>query len=657
MSSNALETAAFLRKIHPADISPYWLLIWTMTGQGKLSRWFRTIADAASFVQQTKAEAIYVGVGLSPADLGPYVRCKTEQIVALPGLVCDLDIRSAAHSKEGLPPDIDSAKKILPVRFPPTLLVDSGHGLHGWWLFRERWDLDSNDERVKAAQLSQRWHNFLSESAARLEYVIDAVYDLARVLRLPGTVNRKIPTDCRLVRVVQDDGIRYNPSELEDFLDAMGVPEIQVLKTDDHGRVVEYGDLRVDPRIDLGADLARKIEVMRENSSDFRAVWDRSKRMPKDNSWSGYAQSIANHCALVGLTDQQIIDVLTFHRKNFGDPGKRGPKPLAWFIHPSDSSKGTVNKARAFAATEAQKQAQQQAREAKAQDAQKRKVDEGRLLAEAGSDEDSARQVLFETLELKVKRLVQIGTDVEPAYRLELEDGQIVQIPSLTAITSFSRFNRYIWRYLRTALPVKAKGCWRAVSIALAKLIVVEDTGLGDIEVLFSDLGEYFSVAENTLFEEFPVEEYPNGPPEDALLKYGWQGKLRVTSEAEYKVALSFLALPQKRRESIYAVCWPTASTTDTTGETVRVVFKLPPLYDWLRTHKDCKYEADELSKRLSAAGFTYRESGSEYGVRLRRVWRGLITEAAIDEHQFETPEERWGTLLLESARPNGNVQ
>lgn len=191
----------FLQRLWPEDVAPYWLLMWTMGADGKRSHWFRTVEEAATFAAETTADAVYFGLGLSGQNPGPHRRCKSEEIVALPGFGVDLDVAGPAHTKLGLPRTKEEAYRILPTDFPPTIVVDSGHGLQAFWLLRERWELASDDERRHAAALSQRMHRWVESRATALGYTVDSVYDLSRVFRLPGTVNKKVTGDHREVRL------------------------------------------------------------------------------------------------------------------------------------------------------------------------------------------------------------------------------------------------------------------------------------------------------------------------------------------------------------------------------------------------------------------------------------------------------------------------
>lgn len=104
-------------------------------------------------------------------------------------------------------------------RIPPTLIVDSGGGLHAYWL------LDSFSDDLLGIKARNKWlYQELSNNNA------DRVYDLARVLRVPGSFNIK-KTPFKLACIV-----RYNPQNvyhLADFLVAPVENEVPI-KVWDH---------------------------------------------------------------------------------------------------------------------------------------------------------------------------------------------------------------------------------------------------------------------------------------------------------------------------------------------------------------------------------------------------------------------------------------
>lgn len=144
---------------------------------------------------------VYLNVGLRGRDLGEHRRGTAESVIALPGLWVDVDVKDSVHKQTNLPPSQREALKILKgIPPPPTFIVDSGHGVQAWWLFRELWVFEGERERQEAQELSRRFQATLREQAGRHGWHLDATHDLARLLRLPGTSNRKRePKEVRIV--------------------------------------------------------------------------------------------------------------------------------------------------------------------------------------------------------------------------------------------------------------------------------------------------------------------------------------------------------------------------------------------------------------------------------------------------------------------------
>lgn len=110
-----------------------------------------------------------------------------EDCLAIPGLWLDIDVAGPNHKTAAtLPPTIDAAFELLsdfPV--PPTAVVHTGGGLQPYWLFDEMRLVE------ECGDLLDDWHHTWSELANRRGYHLDNVSNVDRVLRLPGTFNRK----------------------------------------------------------------------------------------------------------------------------------------------------------------------------------------------------------------------------------------------------------------------------------------------------------------------------------------------------------------------------------------------------------------------------------------------------------------------------------
>lgn len=199
------ETAVFLDRVFGAKPEDTFILIWT--SPAKVSYWCADVDTAAKTVATLGAcgqENVYCGVGLSRQRFGRDRRCKAADIAGIVGLWADIDIAGPAHKKPNLPPDEGAAHELLDSIGPePSVIVHSGHGLQAWWLFREPWIFDTVDERAEAIIKARHWAWTIRAKARGRGWDVDSVGDLARVLRVPGTLNHKdagTPAVVRLVR-------------------------------------------------------------------------------------------------------------------------------------------------------------------------------------------------------------------------------------------------------------------------------------------------------------------------------------------------------------------------------------------------------------------------------------------------------------------------
>ncbi|MBD2760117.1 AAA family ATPase [Yimella sp. cx-573] len=145
---------------------------------------------------------------------------------ALVGLWADVDFGTVghAHNEANLPnppDDLEAARIVDTSGLPtPSLWVHSGGGLYPWWILDQPLELDDTTRPI-AASLSTRWQQTLEASAERLGYHYGAgVGDLARVLRVPGTINRKAGGE-RSCFILDDTGEVY---AFEDLLAACPAP-------------------------------------------------------------------------------------------------------------------------------------------------------------------------------------------------------------------------------------------------------------------------------------------------------------------------------------------------------------------------------------------------------------------------------------------------
>ena len=190
---NPTDTRAFLTALYPSDI-PAGAVALVFTLPDKRSTWH---TSTATIIPDDDRDT-YIGAGLAPAPgYGPKRRATSAQVIGIPGLWVDLDYADGdAHKKPNLPTRAEAeqfiADDVARLR-APNMTVHSGHGYQLWWLFDQPWTwaADDEDSRQRAATLQQQWVYRIRDAARAHGWDIDATIDLARVMRLPGSMNHK----------------------------------------------------------------------------------------------------------------------------------------------------------------------------------------------------------------------------------------------------------------------------------------------------------------------------------------------------------------------------------------------------------------------------------------------------------------------------------
>ncbi|MBK9170715.1 MAG: hypothetical protein IPM24_25080 [Bryobacterales bacterium] len=325
----------FLETLWGAKSEHLQILIWTLAD--KKTHRFRDAASAATFVQQCRDSDVYVGVGLAGADGGPDRRGGSAEVAGIAGLWADFDLRSDAHREKPLPATVDQALSLIPESMPPTILVHTGNGLHGWWLFTEPYVFDDDADRQATAALSMRWQTFLQRRSASHGWHFDRLGDLARVLRIPGTENHKDPANPKAVTVHSTTDRRYNLSDFDEFLDAWEIPgpdEAEAGAREWKARFTEQ-PLVIDSRAQIPE---ATLNAWMAGDDRFKRTWYRQRDDLQDNSQSGYDMALANFGVRAGLDDQQIVNLVIHHRRQAGQKPRTRLDYFQRLIHKARSS-------------------------------------------------------------------------------------------------------------------------------------------------------------------------------------------------------------------------------------------------------------------------------------------------------------------------------
>ena len=160
------------------------------------------------------AEDIYFGVHPSKTQKGSKERTQLADIEVINCLYCDFDLSDFEDQMQLLAAHI---KELDP---PPSAIVSSGGGYHCYWYLKEPFWLDTELKREIATGLQKQWVVYVEGDLA--------VHDLARIMRVPETLNYKYDPP-RPVKVLRDNqDVEYTLEALRDHL-----PEIDNHRGDD----------------------------------------------------------------------------------------------------------------------------------------------------------------------------------------------------------------------------------------------------------------------------------------------------------------------------------------------------------------------------------------------------------------------------------------
>ena len=151
----------------------------------------------------TALEDIYFGVHPSKVRKGPKEATEIIDIEAINCLYADID----AHDYEDKSLAAKHVKQLTP---KPSVIIDSGGGYHCYWLLDEPFILNTELKRDIASKIQKQWVMYVGGDLA--------VHDLARILRLPGTMNYKYTPPRPVTEAYSDLNLQYSLTELEDYL-------------------------------------------------------------------------------------------------------------------------------------------------------------------------------------------------------------------------------------------------------------------------------------------------------------------------------------------------------------------------------------------------------------------------------------------------------
>lgn len=172
-----------------------------------VGRTFTNPADAARYAHSLDGdEGVYMRTTTLATRPDRYERGSDGDSRMLPGFAADMDIAGPGHKTDKpLPTDVGQCRAIIAAaNLPePTLWVHSGGGMYPWWLLEHCKDLTVGDNLAQAQRVSTMLHDLIGRWAEHLGFFYGTgVKDMSRVMRIPGTVNRKegLARPCRIMQ-------------------------------------------------------------------------------------------------------------------------------------------------------------------------------------------------------------------------------------------------------------------------------------------------------------------------------------------------------------------------------------------------------------------------------------------------------------------------
>ena len=213
-----MNTQNFFREIYK-DCSHGYITITTLPD--RKTRWFKCIEiEKIAKVAENlgKKTNTFFGVGLRKNILKNGFRGSERDILCITTLYADIDVKSEAHAQISLPSSVDEAINFLhSLKVKPSIIVNSGNGIHGYWLLDKPFIIETEEDRKHMSSIFKGFGKYVNSEAKKYGWKIDSVYDLARILRAPGTINHKLGTGAKC-EVIESDGKRHDIIDFMQFI-------------------------------------------------------------------------------------------------------------------------------------------------------------------------------------------------------------------------------------------------------------------------------------------------------------------------------------------------------------------------------------------------------------------------------------------------------
>jgi P4 family phage/plasmid primase-like protien len=175
-------------------------------GQGSARSYIgRDVEEVEAFLRELDGAQRGTFFGVATRKVGAK-HGRREDLAELSALWVDIDCYKGGPTKQ----EVTDKLRSLPL--PPSIIIDSGRGIHAYWPLKEPIDISTpgpQDDELKG-------------ELRRLAGVVGGdlnVCDLARVMRLPGSQHTKQEPWAEVTVLYDDYDRRYDLSDISDWLD------------------------------------------------------------------------------------------------------------------------------------------------------------------------------------------------------------------------------------------------------------------------------------------------------------------------------------------------------------------------------------------------------------------------------------------------------
>lgn len=192
----------------------------------------KTVALSGAVAPSLNAN-VFFQVNPITTAIGGHARGSVEDVASVPAFFADIDFKNPGKKEDRLPSDdIDALRMFGPGGFlAPTLIVETGRGLHAYWILEEPIDIDSAQTRSDMVDVAAAFGSaFRSYALQTFGWKFDSTSDLPRLGRLPGTFNVKGEAPLPVFWRTDPDSRRHPFQDVVNEIVRFGVPIGKVQK-------------------------------------------------------------------------------------------------------------------------------------------------------------------------------------------------------------------------------------------------------------------------------------------------------------------------------------------------------------------------------------------------------------------------------------------